>query len=413
VSPLPPGPADPGPRRTLALWSGIVALAAAAGAILALTVIDGRTRWQLAALAVGSIAAWALWGVRALRGSRTATAGYLSLLTVLLGAAVALEPNATPALFVLQPQVWLLTSTVRAGAAWSVTMTAVASGAALSTGVVDPAQLALVMSGTLVYGLLLGTWIARTRQRSAERAALLAELQNAQDRLAIAHREEGIVAERERMSREIHDTLAQGFLSIMAQARAASAEARRAGGPDAAPAGSAAVMDRLHQIETTARENLGEARSLVAVSAPHGLAESGLAATVTRLCERFAAESGVEATAAFGADPDSTLADIAPPTQVVVVRAVQEALANVRKHARATTVEVNLDRDGPDRLVLTVRDDGVGLATTPASAPVGSYGLAGLRDRVHLVGGTVEVQSAPDRGTSVRVVVPTIEEENR
>lgn len=396
--------------RTVGAWSTTVVTIGVLGAALSLSLVPGPRGGILAGLSAASVLAWSAFGPRALRAVVPWSRPYLLSLTVLLGVASALEPNATGALFAIQPQAWLLTPTARRGAAWSVTMTVVAGLAALTTGRVDPVQLTLVMGGTLAYGLVLGTWIARERARSQERAALLDRLRLTQDELLVAHREEAIMAEREHMSREIHDTLAQGFLSIMAQARAATAEARRA----TATVGVAPVpvdhpvLDRLRRIEDTARDNLAEARSLVAVSAPPGLEEDGLRATVARLATRFAGETGVDADTEFDPDPDG-LDSLSPAVRVVVVRAVQESLANVRKHARATSVVVALHRRRPDRLALTVTDDGVGMTAGTGSVD-GSYGLRGLRDRVELVGGTVDVDSAPGRGTTLSLTIPTPEE---
>src|SRR5699024_269426 len=109
--------------------------------------------------------------------------------------------------------------------------------------------------------------------------------------LAEAHHASGVLAERERLAGEIHDTLAQGFTSIVMVAQTAQAELRR-GRDDAA-------AERLASIEATARDNLEEARALVAAFAPAALSQGTLVDALERITERFAAETGVALSARF------------------------------------------------------------------------------------------------------------------
>nr|WP_241744533.1 sensor histidine kinase [Cellulosimicrobium arenosum] len=226
--------------------------------------------------------------------------------------------------------------------------------------------------------------------RQAERhARLVDELRATQAELARSHHRAGVAAERERVAREIHDTLAQGFTSVVMLAQAAGADLDR-GATDAA-------RDRLAIVEATARENLAEARALVAATGPVPLAAGGtLVEAVARLAQRFGTESGVEVT--------TSLADVcglSSAEQVVLLRSAQEALANVRRHAAARTARVVLTQD-VGATVLEVVDDGRGL-------PVGrteGYGLRGMRERVAAEGGTVVVGDGPSGGTRVEVRLP-------
>jgi signal transduction histidine kinase len=149
-------------------------------------------------------------------------------------------------------------------------------------------------------------------------------------------------------------------------------------------------------VEQVARDNLAEARALVAAFGPAALADSTLAEALDRLGERFGAETGVqvdvrlEATAGVGRD-----------TEVVLLRAAQEALANVRKHARAGRVLLRLTDDGA-QVTLEVADDGDGLPPDVADG----VGLRGMRERAVAGGGTLDVTGGPGHGTTVRLVLP-------
>lgn len=178
--------------------------------------------------------------------------------------------------------------------------------------------------------LLLGLWNTGLVHESLSRAELLAELERTRADLAAEEHARGVLAERGRMAGEIHDTLAQGFTSIVALAQAADA---------ALDADPALARRRLNLMEDTARENLAEARAIVAALAPPSLAaEDRLGGALERLVRRFTEETGVISHLAV----DPQLPDLAPRTEVVLLRAAQEGLSNVRQHARARTASVAL-----------------------------------------------------------------------
>lgn len=211
--------------------------------------------------------------------------------------------------------------------------------------------------------------------QSRERRQLIEELRSAQSLLATAQHEAGVLAERERLAREIHDTLAQGFTSIVMLCQAG----------------------RHERVEEVARENLAEARRLVAALQPAVLDGRTLVDALDRVVAAFGGDAAI----------DATLEVIGAPRQldrteeVALVRATQEALANVRKHADATSVAVRLRYDDP--VTLSVTDDGRGF--DPQSVE-GGFGLRGLRDRVAEVRGALDVRSTPGHGTTVEVQVP-------
>jgi signal transduction histidine kinase len=139
------------------------------------------------------------------------------------------------------------------------------------------------MTVAMLFSLLLGVWVSRIVDQSVDRAELIHELQAARTELTEAEHARGVMAERERMAREIHDTLAQGFTSVIMLSQAAAAGMAKDPGK---------ASQRLAQIEEVARENLAEARALVAAFGPVGLADSTLPDAVQRLTERFGAQTG-------------------------------------------------------------------------------------------------------------------------
>jgi signal transduction histidine kinase len=304
-------------------------------------------------------------------------------------------------MFIASAQIWLLCEDVREGALLSLLLvTAVGAAQLWGAGWGWDAFWDILpwMLVSLVVSLLFGIWIEKVITQSQQRAELIDQLESARDELAEAHHSAGVMAERERMAREIHDTLAQGMTSIVMLSQAALVELQR-GGTDGAAA-------RLAAIEDTARENLAEARALVAAFTPVALSGATLTEVLRRQAERFAAETGVDVQVSLDL-PDEEVAALPQSQQVVLLRSAQEALANVRKHAAATQVLITLGlSDGG--VWIEIRDDGSGF--TPGDAE-GGFGLNAMRGRVEESGGSVEVESAPGRGTRVQVLIPAVQED--
>jgi signal transduction histidine kinase len=147
-----------------------------------------------------------------------------------------------------------------------------------------------------------------------------------------------------------------------------------------------AALDRLGLVEQTARENLAEARVLVAAHAPLGLTTGGIAVAVERLADRLQAETGIDVGGVSSGCQVEEGYRVDAGRDVVLLRACQEALANIRKHAGAGHASVRLDLvEGSARL--TVSDDGVGL---PAGFTPG-IGLESMEARVTARGGSLRV----------------------
>ncbi|WP_237706783.1 sensor histidine kinase [Kribbella flavida] len=325
---------------------------------------------------------------------------YRLLMIGCIAAAVAIYPQSVFILFIVSPQIWLLSQrTLDAIVLSLLLLVAVGTAQLWAAGWTTDAFWNILpwMLISLAVSSLMGTWIDRVISQSEQRAELIEQLEAARDELAEAHHTAGVMAERERMAREIHDTLAQGMTSIVMLAQTAAVELQRGG--------TASAATRLAAIEDTARENLAEARALVAAFTPVALAEAPLADVLRRQAERFAAETGVDVQVALDM-PDEEVAALPQGQQVVLLRAAQEALANVRKHAGATSVLITLTM-APDGVRIEISDDGSGFVT---AAPVTGYGLAAMRGRVEESGGTVQVDSAPGRGTRVQVLIPSTQE---
>lgn len=222
---------------------------------------------------------------------------------------------------------------------------------------------------------------ANQRRVEAVEQLLAAERENVelQARLTEQAREAGVLAERARLSREIHDTVAQGLVGIVRQL-----EAIEPGSPEPQ------WRPRVDRATVAAREALAEARRAVAALASPRLDADDLPVALERLVTAWSAESGVASRFVVDGEPRGTAHD------AVVLRLVQESLANVAHHARASRVAVSLTY--ADALRLDVRDDGLGF---DPGAPTPGHGIAGMRARVAEVGGAIDVESAVGEGCTV------------
>ncbi len=378
------------------VWLGVLAVV---GGVLALGDVEPGPAGAGIAAVVGMAGVYLLLGVRLLRArlqgrerdSRSAPYLVVVVAGLLVIQGVGGEGLMAPLLFALFPQIWNFFSR-RGAVVATIAVPVVLALARWGHGgwrASDAAEVALYTVAQFSVSLLLGLWITGLVRESQGRAELLAQLERTRADLAATEHARGVLAERQRMAGEIHDTLAQGFTSIIALAQAADA---------ALDADPALARERLHLMEATARENLAEARAIVAALAPPALDDARLAGALARLVRRFTDETGLPADLAV--DPD--LPDLAPEAEVVLLRAAQEGLANVRQHARARTASVSLALDDW-QVELQVVDDGVGVAAQ--QAPHG-YGLAAMAARAEQAGGSLQRTAAPGGGTALRVRLP-------
>lgn len=205
-------------------------------------------------------------------------------------------------------------------------------------------------------------------------------------------REAGVQQERQRLAREIHDTIAQSLAGVLAQLQAARGEID-----------ADAARRRVDRAADLAREALIEARRSVMDLAPAPLSEGTLTDAITTLVAGWAAERDVRADVVIAGDPRS----LHPEVEATVLRIVQEALANVGKHARASRVAVTLTYDEVE-VLLDVRDDGSGFDPAAPEKPT-SFGLRGMRQRADRLAGTLAIESTPGGGTAVSLRLPALE----
>ncbi|UFR04808.1 sensor histidine kinase [Streptomyces sp. Go40/10] len=316
---------------------------------------------------------------------------YLGVLALVLGASSYLLDGGAAFYVVSLPQFWLFTRVPREAVAFS------GAAAALTVfgGTLGQGWSPQFLTGNAVFtviayaaGVGLGLWMHRFIGQSNERQEqLTAELVLTQEELAAAYQRQGAAEERERMAREIHDTLAQGFASIVVLAEAARAAV------DADPGRCA---QQLASIEQTARENLTEARVLVGSVPASGVAPGSVATTLRRTLDRFVQDTGLTVTAEL---PDI---DLDQRTRVALLRCTQESLANVRKHSGASTVGVVLT-EVPGGVELEITDDGNGFVVEESRG----FGLVGMRRRLAELDGELTVTSSLGDGTRILATLPT------
>lgn len=253
----------------------------------------------------------------------------------------------------------------------------------------------LLANGAILgYALWFSGWIERIIYQSAERFILIEQLSSSRREAARLSEQAGAMAERERLARELHDTLAQGFTSIITLTQAVESEL------DTDPA---TARRHLALTRETAAENLAEARAMVAARRAVTVEGDDLDGAISRIGERLGRELGIEVIATVTGSPEELSNDL----RVCLLRTAQEALANVRKHAGAASARVTLAYTDVG-VLLTVADDGAGF---DVSRPSDGNGLANMRHRAEEVGGTLDLGSAPGRGTTIRLTIPRDEAE--
>lgn len=240
--------------------------------------------------------------------------------------------------------------------------------------------------------ILLGIWVTAIIEQSTRRRRLIDQIEETQAELAASERRAGVLEERQRMAREIHDTLAQGFTSIIMHLEAA--DQFLSGDTDK-------LQKHLDQARSTARDSLNQARRVVQDLKPGQLEQHSLPDAIERTAVRWGEETGIPVTMIRTGSPVS----LHPSIEVTLLRAAQEALNNVRKHSQATAVQLTLSYMS-DVIILDVQDNGVGLNGAAPSPLSGGYGLQAMRERASLCNGEVILESEPGEGTTVVITIP-------
>lgn len=288
---------------------------------------------------------------------------------------------------------------------WSLVFSAVVLGVATAAPVLHHGTTTYanvfgpLIGGVFAWGISRG--YLQLLHDATEREQLVASLRQAQreaadlqDELALTQRQAGASAERTRIARDLHDTVAQSLSSIRLLAHA---ESTRSVDPQTTRTSS--------QIETIAGDGIVDVRRIVAALTPAELDHDALATALARLTQRLHEETGVE----VAIHTDAALPLLPTQLEVALLRTTQSALANVRLHAHASRVDLSLQAAG-QTVRLDIADDGCGFDVrdweTRGDGDGSSYGLRFMRQRLRELGGDLDIESAPGDGTVVSAHLP-------
>ncbi|MBN1686658.1 MAG: sensor histidine kinase [Spirochaetales bacterium] len=380
------------------VWGVLTYLMLATG--LAASLIDARLPPAMkAAAAVGSCF-WAAWyWVFAKRDERWRRRRWAQGIAFLFSVALMAALSWVHVAFTLLLFAYLGISFGALPVRWAIPVVVTASlGLALRfmnvDGMLSTLSDLLILAGFMTMALvasLLGLFVSSIVRQNADRRKMIEQLGAARNELAEAEREAGALEERQRLAGEIHDTIAQGLAGIVLQLQTAETELTT----DAPVA-----RKRINTAIVIARECLSEARRTLWALRPDLLQDEPFHRAVERVVRNWAERSGVTAqshltglTCALSSDVEHTL-----------IRCLQEALANIQKHAQARSVTVTLSYLG-DEIFLDIQDDGRGFDISK-SAP--GFGLQGMKERVAATGGRLNIESTAGEGTTVVVQIPLV-----
>jgi signal transduction histidine kinase len=241
----------------------------------------------------------------------------------------------------------------------------------------------------------------RVMERTAELISVNEQLKALSRRLVEAEE-----SERKRLAREIHDDISQSLTALMMQLGSARSML---------PKSARAARSLLEETEALTQSTLERTRLMIAGLRPSILDELGLIPALRRLADELHESTGAIVTL----KADRLPRRLPPQLEIALFRIVQEALTNIRKHAQASEVSIELMKEA-GRVALSVQDNGIGIGNQKAEIregdnavlaggweiPAGHFGLIGIQERVKSLGGNFQVTSAPNRGTTIRVELP-------
>ena len=250
----------------------------------------------------------------------------------------------------------------------------------------------MVILGLLVVSTIIGAFITSIIKQSTERQRLIDDLTRSRANLMKVEREAGRLTERQRLARDIHDTLAQHFTSIIMHLSAA-----KYSNPEA-------VQSDVQQAEDAAREGLHEIRRIVWDMQPEQIEKASLVEAVEALAARWSAETSVLVKVRVTGAPRS----LPSSAETALLRISQEAMHNITKHARAKNVNITFSFM-EDLFAMDIADDGLGFDPSKNS---NGFGLKTMRDRIEELSGTFTIESEQGRGTAIAVSLPIVEDNN-
>jgi len=224
---------------------------------------------------------------------------------------------------------------------------------------------------------------------------LLAELEIAHTQLAeYANQVEELTltTERQRMARELHDTLAQGLAGLILQLEAADAHI--------ASENPEKAQSIIQQAMSRARTTLAEARRAISDLRESPPTATDLNEAIKADVERFRASTGIACTLSL-----CQLPNVSHPLAENILRAINEGLMNIARHAEATEAMLSMVCD-QNNILIEIKDDGTGFDPPEVVGQSGHYGLVGLRERARLYGGSLNIESQPTQGTTLKIQLP-------
>lgn len=363
-------------------------------------VLDGAPGLALTLALAGGFAAWYAitfaWapfgrGRGPIAVSIAGIVVFLTILTVREDVFLLVLYSLIPLVFSSLPRIWAV-----------VAMAAMVLTAPLVERDVDRSDI-FTFVAIVAIGLVVTAVIEMLAKRTEEQQDVIDALETAQEEnarlaadAAVQGRHAGVLAERQRLAHDIHDTLAQSFTSIVAQLEAAE----QALGGDTDDAAT-----RIRRAKDTARDGLAEARRTVEALRPASLEEVDLPDALAELAERWS--HGLAAPVVVDVVVDGPRIAVPDDAEAALLRVAQEALTNVGRHAGAQRVTITLTYLD-DLVLLDVQDDGIGFDPTSTRRDgrrVG-FGLTSMRERMALVGGDLSVEGEPGEGTTIAARLP-------
>lgn len=248
----------------------------------------------------------------------------------------------------------------------------------------------MIILGLLIISTIIGAFISSIIKQSTERQRLIDELTKSRAELMRVEREAGRLNERQRLARDIHDTLAQHFTSIIMHLAAAKHTNRES------------VQSEVQQAEASARDGLDEIRRIVWDMQPEQIEKASLVGAIEELAARWSAENNVQVKMKVTGTPRS----LASSAETALLRISQEAMHNISKHAQARKVNITFSYM-EDLFVMDIADDGMGFE--PSKIRNG-FGMKTMRDRAEELGGTLTIESEQGIGTAIAVSMPVSDE---
>lgn len=368
------------------VWNAVVLVLAIATAGIAAWLLLGGSEplpadgldWAATIITIATpllvLGLWFTLRARINAGSRA----YLILMVtmaVLLACSTWQLPSLASAMSFMMPLTWLAAPSNRSAMLWSCVLVATAAAGMLLGGRVPALYVVFIGVFSMALSAGIGLSIAKLHEQVLERTRLYAELEQKQAEIVQLSSAHAASSERAAVLRDVHDAVTQNLTAIVMQSRMPGHDPKL--------------------IEELAGEALESTRALLVSATPQQL-DAGLTAALERLATRFQRETGV------AVSTDLSRVELDLDGQIVLLRACQELLANVRKHAQAREVWVTLEHVD-DGVALRVRDDGIGF-DQDAAPRSDARGLAGITERVRQAGGTVDLTSTA--GTDVVVTLP-------